>query len=117
MRISFSPQRRDDTLSIRRDGDILYIGSDDIAIDLTDLPDGATGEFEEPPSEFIVGPIRRVNGEIELTLIRPHGPNPSQEDAFPQPITLGDGPDNALFFNYPQPEDETNDDDIQTESE
>lgn len=90
MRILFSPQRREDALTIKRFGDKLVL-NDDLSLDFSNLGEGAVGTFDESPSEFLAGPVRRVNGVIELTLIRPHGPNPSEAEAFPQPITLADG--------------------------
>lgn len=90
MRISFTPQRRDDTLTleltapdrIRINGDLFNFGP---------LNEGDV--LPEVPCEWIVGPVVRQDGEIHLTLILPHGPNPSQAVAFPQPIVVTeDGP-------------------------
>lgn len=90
MRISFSPQRRDDTLTLERTStDRLRINGE--LFNFEPLPDGGT--IPEVPSEWIVGSVHRVDGEIHLTLILPHGPNPSQAVTFPQPITVTeDGP-------------------------
>lgn len=89
MQISFSPQRRDDALIASKVGDILTINGD--LFDFSSLPDGAT--IPGVPCEFITGPVDRIDGEIHLTLILPHGRNPSQAIAFPDPITVTeDGP-------------------------
>jgi len=92
MRISFSPQRRDDALSIERtapdririNGDLFNFGpmaNGDV------IPAGAI------PCHWIIGPVERIDGEIHLTLILPHGPNPSEAVAFPYPISVTeDGP-------------------------
>lgn len=84
MRISFSPQRRDDTLTVSKAGDVLTINGD--AFDFSALPDGATIAAENSPSPWITGPIERIDGKLHLTLLLPHGPNPSEDVAFPQPI-------------------------------
>jgi len=91
MRISFSPQRRDDKLVVTKHGDILTINGN--AFDFSSLPDGAIIPEGEIPCEWIIGPVGRVGGEIHLTLILPHGPNPSQAVAFPAPLVgAPDGP-------------------------
>ena len=38
--------------------------------------------------EFIVSDVNRVNGEIELTILLPHGANASHEARFPEPINM-----------------------------
>lgn len=91
MRISFSPQRRGDPLTVSKQGDILTINGE--AFDLSSLPNGATIPAGAIPSDWIVGPVERIDGAIRLMLILPHGPNPSQAVAFPQPIIVTeDGP-------------------------
>lgn len=91
MRISFSPQRRDDTLTVARHGDIVTINGD--ILDLSAIPDGATLPAEAISNPWIGGPVERIDGVLHVTLVLPHGENPSQAVAFPDPITLtGDGP-------------------------
>jgi hypothetical protein len=91
MQISFSPQRRDDALTVSKAGDVLTINGEEF--DFSGLPDGATAPFGTVPCEWIIGTVDRVNGDLQLTLILPHGPNPSQAVAFPQPMTnVPDGP-------------------------
>lgn len=91
MVIKLSPQRRDDTLSVTRTGDVLNING--TAYDFTQLPEGATLPFDAVDCEFIVCDITRTNGELELTLLLPIGPNAPYEVRFPEPITvLEDGP-------------------------
>lgn len=89
MHISFSPMRRDDRLIASKAGDILSINGEQF--DFSGVPEGAT--VPSVPSPWIIGPVERIDGEIRLTLILPHGPNPSQAVAFPEPITAAeDGP-------------------------
>lgn len=84
MHISFSPQRRDDTLTMSRRGDTLTINGD--SFDFSTLPEGATIAAENSPSPWITGPIERIDSKLHLTLLLPHGPNPSEAVAFPEPI-------------------------------
>lgn len=91
MRITLSPVRLDETLTASRAGDVLTLNGE--AFDFGPLPEGATLPAEAISSEWIVGPVSRIDGEMHLTLRLPHGPNPSQAVAFPAPLTvLGDGP-------------------------
>jgi len=84
MNISFSPMRRDDALSVTKAGDVLTINGN--AFDFSSLPDGETVQPGVVPCEWIIGPIARIGGELYLTLILPHGPNPPASVAFPPPI-------------------------------
>jgi hypothetical protein len=91
MQIKFNPQRRDDSLAVVKQGDILIVNGTEY--DFSAVPEGATLPAEAIDSDLFSGPVERVNGEIILTLTLPHGPNPSQAVAFPQPITVAnDGP-------------------------
>ncbi len=90
MKISLSPQRRDDTLIVEKTGDKLRINGD--LFNFGPLPDGAIIPAGVTPCDWIVGPLSRVNGEINLTLILPTGPTPSNAVAFPSPLdNVADG--------------------------
>lgn len=85
MKISLSPQRCDKkTPLIIKDGDILIINS--ISYDFSLLSDGATLPSEAIDCEWIVSDVERISGQIELTLLLPHGPDAAEETRFPQPI-------------------------------
>jgi hypothetical protein len=84
MRISLSPQRRDDKVAVSKAGDLLTINGEQF--DFTGLPDGATIPAGEVPCQWIVGPVERIDGDLHLTLLLPHGPSPSQAVAFPTDI-------------------------------
>ena len=84
MKINLSPQRRDDTLTITKQGDVLTING--TAYDFTDLPDGGTLPADAVDCEYVFGSVDRVDGEIELTLLLPHGPNATEAARFPEPI-------------------------------
>jgi len=103
MRISFSPQRRDDALTVSKAGDVLTING--TVLDFTALSDGATLPAEAVDCEWIAGPVERIAGDIHLTLLLPNGPTPSEAVAFPQPITVTvDGPVDVPFDPAPEPE-------------
>lgn len=89
MQISFCPQRRDDALDANVSGDTITINGG--ALDFSPVPDGCTVNAGDVPCEWITGTVERIGGEIHLTLILPHGPNPPQEIAFPQPVTVTNG--------------------------
>lgn len=92
MKINLSPMRRDDSLVAEKLGDRLTINGD--AFDFSSLPEGATIPDGVVPCEWIVGPVHRIDGALELTLILPHGANPPQKVAFPAPIA--DPPDGEI---------------------
>jgi len=99
MKINLFPQRRDDALSLSKAGDILSINGD--RFDFSSVPDGATIPAGSIPCDWIVGPVDRVNGEIHLTLILPHGSNPSEAVAFPEPII--DPPEGVIAVPFDPP--------------
>jgi len=84
MNINLSPQRRDDALTITKNGDVLTINGTEY--DFSQLSDGGTLPADAVDSEFVIGSVDRVNGELELTLRLPHGANASEAARFPQPI-------------------------------
>ena len=84
MIIQLSPQRRDDTLAVTKQGDVLTING--TAYDFSQLPDGGTLPADAVDSEYVIGSVNRVKGELELTLLLPHGADASEAARFPQPI-------------------------------
>ena len=84
MHITLIPQRRDESLTVSKADDTLTING--IAYDFSVIPDGATIPASAVDCEFITGNIERINGVLQISLILPHGPNPSQAVAFPAPI-------------------------------
>lgn len=105
MHISFSPQRRDDEMTVSKSGDALTINGE--AFDFSSLPDGGTIPPQIVPCEWISGPVERVDGELLLTLILPHRPSPSEAVAFPQPITVTE--DGAVAIPHDEPAEEQSD--------
>ncbi|PRD42142.1 hypothetical protein C5748_18515 [Phyllobacterium phragmitis] len=103
MHVSFCPQRCDCALSVAKSGDTLIINGD--PVDLSVIPDGATLPADAVSNDFVVGNVERISGELHVTLLLPHGPNPSQAVAFPAP--LADVPDGPLQIpRDPEPEPE-----------
>ena len=91
MHITLSPVRLDEPLAATRAGDVLTLNGE--AFDFTQLPEVATLPAEAIDSDWIVGPVSRIDGELHLTLRLPHGPNPRQAVAFPEQVHVTeDGP-------------------------
>lgn len=91
MLITLSPMRRDDRLVLERHGDTLIANG--TAADLSglaegaELPEGATG------CPWILGPVRRRAGRLEVPVLLPHGPGAPAATLFPAPLDLtADGP-------------------------
>ena len=84
MNITLSPTRSDALLSISKQGDALTING--VTYDFSVIPDGATLPASAVDCEYITGNIERINGVLQISLVLPHGPNPSQAVAFPAPI-------------------------------
>lgn len=96
MKIKLSPQRRDDVLTVSKLGDELTING--TKYDFSVIPDGSTLPDASTATgcEFLIGPISRVNGELELTLLFPNKADASEAARFPEPLI--DPPDGPLVF-------------------
>jgi hypothetical protein len=92
MQISLCPVRCDETLSVIKTGEVLVINGD--RIDLSVLPEGASLPAFAIGNSWMVGNVQRVDGALHLTLLLPHGSNPSEATAFPAP--LDNPPDGEL---------------------
>jgi hypothetical protein len=84
MKIILSPQRRDDTLTVTKQGDTLTING--TAYDFSVVPDGATLPKDATDCAWLASDVERIDGVLHLTLLLPHGANASQAARFPQPI-------------------------------
>ena len=94
MHISFSPVRSDDTLSVSKVGDVITINGD--SVDLSAVPEGASLPTNAIGNPWIVGDVRRHDGNLHITLLLPHGPSPSKAVAFP--VDLNAPPDGDLIL-------------------
>ena len=86
MILNFSPQRRDDVLLLSKSGDALTVNG--VTYDFSPLPDGATLPREAVDCEWICGNVERVNGELVIPILLPHGPDASEQARFPDPLTV-----------------------------
>ena len=94
MTINLSPQRRDDTLTVAKAGDVLTINGTEF--DFSQVPDGGLLPRDAVNCEWIVSDVERVDGELVLTLLLPHGANASEAARFPEPLT--DVPDGVVVL-------------------
>lgn len=100
MIINLSPQRRDDSLSLFKVGDIIIINNE--PFDFTRIQEGDTLPREAIKSEWFSTDVTRENGHIAMTLLFPNPWNYSEEQAFPKPIVkTEDG-----IVDLPKPRDE-----------
>ena len=91
MIINYSPQLRSGTLNLFKQGDTLTINDTEIDFSSlesgTKLPSGVCLEY----SPFLLAAQRNNDGELELTLLLPHGQDATQAALFPQPVIAIDG--------------------------
>jgi len=83
LKINFSPQRNDKIVSVIKLGDILTV--DGIMYNFNLINDGDTLPMEAVECEWIDSDVERINGEIELTLVRTYIED-THENCFPEPI-------------------------------
>ncbi|MFN7051251.1 MAG: hypothetical protein ACK4NH_03955 [Gemmobacter sp.] len=88
MKIMLSPTRMDQTLTAEVADEVLILNG--AAIDLSAVTETAALEDHDHP--WIVGPVRRVAGAVQVTLLLPHGAHPPQETLFPEPMSVDNGP-------------------------
>ncbi|MHC8396117.1 hypothetical protein ACYZT8_21120 [Pseudomonas sp. LB3P93] len=99
MKIILSPQRRDDTLSVIKRGEVLIVSGEEF--DLSLVNEGDTLPHEAISSEWFSGNVERINGELTVALCLPNPWNFSPEQAFPAPLeNVTDGP---VAFPLPLP--------------
>lgn len=84
--IDLTPQRTNTQLHANVQGDILILNH--YAFDFTSLGEGETITQEQHNSRWIIGDVIRKNGDIFLTLVLPHGSNPSDNVAYPRPLRI-----------------------------
>lgn len=91
MRISFQPKLMDEALVLSKSGDVLTVNG--ASFDFTGLGDGATIPAGVVPCDWIVGPIERVSGVLQMRLFLPVNVFSSEARRFPADIVNPtDGP-------------------------
>ncbi|MCJ8053910.1 hypothetical protein GB928_018800 [Shinella curvata] len=100
MKIILSPFRplEDAAFELSKVGDVITING--IALDFGPLADGAMLEPEAIDSAFIAGPVRRVDGALELCILVPMPAKPTPEQANPAPLI---NPDDGVLMSIPMP--------------
>jgi len=73
MQIALTPQRRDDTLTLSAQGDVLTFNG--VAYDFGPLPDGGVLPRAAVACDWLASDVTREGGTLRLTLILPHGPD------------------------------------------
>lgn len=105
MKISLTPVRSDEQLEVSREGDTLILNGE--PFDFSPLAPGASLPAEAIASEWFVGHVERVGGELELTIRLPHAANAPESTRFPVPITVtADGPVELPAYDSPAQEPE-----------
>ena len=90
MVINWSPQRSDDKLAYSFAGEVITatLNGQSDTFDFSALPDGEAAQIKSTLPVCPVLAARRVNGRLEVTLLKYHGPNPAPEEAFPEPMEV-----------------------------
>ncbi|PHN28985.1 hypothetical protein [Pseudomonas sp. ICMP 561] len=97
MKIILSPVRREETISVVKRGDVLFVNGEEF--DFSPVGEGDTLPRSAIDSIWFGGPVDRVDGELTLTMILPLPGNFSPEQAFPTPLL--NVPDGDVWL--PQP--------------
>lgn len=102
MKITFIPQRRDDVLSLWKQGDVLTVSGD--VLDFSSLPEGAILPVAAIENPFVVGAVERIADEICITVLRPCR-DPEAWKCAPVTMTISNDGDIAMPV-FDQPADE-----------
>ena len=90
MQIKFSPVFSDATLSLAVSGDVLTVNG--VSFDFSALPEGSHLPRAAVGCDMLASDVRRVDGQIALSVILPHAFDAPEDVRFPAPITAEDGP-------------------------
>lgn len=91
MIIKLSPVRSDESLAVSVNGDCIILNG--VALDFTQLPDGAVLPASAVDSEFVCGDVTRVDGQLHIIITLPHSAEATEAVRFPTPIIVTeDGP-------------------------
>ena len=84
MKITLSPQRRDDTLEVIKSGDTLTINGE--VYDFSVVPDGATLPRDAVDCLWLSSDVERIDGVLHLNLLLPNSADASYAARFPTPL-------------------------------
>ena len=92
MLVRWSPQRSDRSLSYEISGETITATLDGVTdrFDFSGLPDGEL-DVSALETTLDICPVlaaRRVNGQLEVTLLRFHGPDAPESERFPEPEVI-----------------------------
>lgn len=91
MKITLIPQRNETEMQLERHADALIING--MVLDLAGVTEGAPRAAEDLGCGWLTGAIERVDGELNLSLILPHGACAPDETKFPNLLHVTeDGP-------------------------
>lgn len=102
MIIKLSPQRRDDTLVVLKNGDTLTVNGE--VFDFSPIGEGDTLPASAIESIWFVDGVQRVGGALVLDLLFPNPWNYSPAQAFPAPLL--NVPNGRIVFPLPLPDEE-----------
>ncbi|SNT26372.1 hypothetical protein [Antarctobacter heliothermus] len=94
MNITLVPQRRDTPLVAVKSGDVLALNGE--AFDFSPLQDGDVLPSEAIASDLFAGPVTRITGVLQISLVLPIGAHAPEEARFPLP--LSDVPDGKILL-------------------
>ena len=89
MKLSFTPSRMNTRYEASVSGDVLTIDGE--AFDFGPLPDGATLPNNDVECPWLASDVERIDGDICLTLMLPHGANAPEQTRFPETVTVAGG--------------------------
>lgn len=91
MKITFSPMRKDEALTLEKSGESLVVNG--VVFDFSTLQEGAEIAPEGDEPIWFAEPVRRISGEIVCALVLPHGADAPSATLFPEPLeAVPDGP-------------------------
>lgn len=91
MIVDLTPMRRDDSLTLARQGDVLWVNG--TAHDFSAVAEGAVLARDAVGCDWLASDVTRVAGRLRLTLIAPHGPDAPEEQLQNRTLDLSsDGP-------------------------
>ena len=90
MEITFTPMRRDDSLTLEVGGDVLTVNG--TAYDFSGVAEGALLPREAVAGDWLASDVERVAGVLRLTVILPHGADAPEALLYPAPVIAGEGP-------------------------